>query len=331
MPHPNKDDYITFLFNLIDEFQNAQTQNKQPGHPYDYETRSLICFFAIMILKRCFAFKAMNRWLKLNANEAQKLGFSSIPSRWTLSRRFKALYEVIKQLVAFTGQWASPLGEEFQTEAIYEDKSLFKAKGPVWHKKDMQNNHIPEKLRNLDTDATWGKSAYHGWVYGYALHSTCTSSGFPILLEVDTASVSEQEVIKLKDEAIFSMNTGYIITDDGYTDFDKIRAYAQKGVLLVTPALRVKKPMVEGYRQFTRECIYWLCVKSRKAIIEPLFDLISHLLYTTDNHKQLPMKGKSNVKSFLAYGVMLTQLALLMNSIYGLSFHNISHLLTVFL
>ncbi len=35
MPHPNKDDYITFLFNLIDEFQNAQTQNKQPGHPYD--------------------------------------------------------------------------------------------------------------------------------------------------------------------------------------------------------------------------------------------------------------------------------------------------------
>jgi hypothetical protein len=61
------------------------------------------------------------------------------------------------------------LGEEFQTEVIYEDKSLFKAKGPVWHKKDMQNNHIPEKLRNLDTDASWGKSAYHGWVFGYAL------------------------------------------------------------------------------------------------------------------------------------------------------------------
>jgi hypothetical protein len=331
MPYPNKDDYITFLFNLIDKFQESQTQTKQPGHPFDYDTRSLICFFAIMILKRCFAFKAMNRWLKLNTNEAQKLGFSDIPSRWTLSRRFKALYEVIKQFVAFTGQWASPLGEEFQTEAIYEDKSLFKARGPVWHKKDMQNNHIPENLRNLDTDATWGKSAYHGWVYGYGLHKTCTSSGFPILLEVDTASVSEHEVIKLKDEAIFGMNTGYIITDDGYTDFDKIRAYAQKGILLVTPAIRVKKAIVETYRQFSRECISWLCLKNRKAIIEPMFDLISRLLDTTDNHKQLPLKGKRNVKSFLAYGVMLTQLALLMNSIYGLPFHNISHLLTVFL
>ena len=91
--NPDKDDYITFLLNLIDEFQDAQTQTKQPGHPYDYETRSLICFFAIMILKRCFAFKAMNRWLKLNTNKAQKLGFSGIPSRWTLSRRFKTLYE----------------------------------------------------------------------------------------------------------------------------------------------------------------------------------------------------------------------------------------------
>ena len=101
-------------------------------------------------------------------------------------------------------------------------------------------------------------------VVGYALHKTCTSSGFPILLEVDTASVSEHEVIKLKDEAILNMNTGYIITDDGYTDFDKIRAYAQNGILLVTPAIRVKKAIGETYRQFTRECISWLCVIARQ-------------------------------------------------------------------
>jgi len=331
MPYPCKDDYITFLLNRIDEFQASITQNKQPGHPFIYENRYMICFFAFMTLKRCFAFKAMNRWLKRNSDEALKLGFSVIPSRSTLSRRFKALYEVIKQFVAFIGQWASPLGEEFQTEVIYEDKSLFKAQGPVWHKKDMQNNHIPENLRNLDTDATWSKSAYHGWVFGYALHTTCTSSGFPVLLEADTASVSEHEVIKHKDEAILSMNTGYIVTDDGYTDFDKIRAYAQNGILLVTPAIRVKKAMVENYRQFTKECLYWLCVKNRKAIIEPLFDLISRLLDTTANHKQLPIKGKENVRSFLGLGVMLTQLALLMNSIYGLPFHNISHMLTMFL
>lgn len=331
MPYPNKDDYITFLLNRVDEFQNAQPKTKQQGHPFDYEDRSLICFFATMILKRCFAFKAMNRWLKCNPDEALKFGFSDIPSRSTLSRRFKALYEVIKQFVKFIGQWSSPLGEEFQTEVIYEDKSLFKAKGSIWHKTDMQNNHIPEKLRDLDTEATWSKSAYHGWVYGYGLHTTCTSSGFPVLFEADTASVSEHEVIELKEEDILSMNTGYLVADDGYTDFDKIRDYAQKGILLITPALRVKKAMVETYHQFTKECLYWLNVKNRKAIIEPLFNLISYLLDTTSNHKQLPIKGKENVRSFLGLGVILTQLALLVNSIYGLPFHNISHLLTVFL
>jgi len=139
MPYPCKDDYITFLLNLIDEFQASIPQTKQPGHPFGYENRYMMCFFIVMILKRCFAFKAMNRWLKLNPDEAKKLGFSDIPSRSTLSRRFKALYEVIKQFVAFIGQWASPLGEEFQTEVLYEDKSLFKAKGPVWHKKAEQS------------------------------------------------------------------------------------------------------------------------------------------------------------------------------------------------
>ena len=98
MPYSCKDDYITFLLNLIDEFQASIPQTKQPGHPFGYENRYMICFFIFMIIKRCFAFKAMNRWLKLNPDE---------------------------------------------------DKSLFKAKEPVWHKKDMHNNHIPKNLRNL--------------------------------------------------------------------------------------------------------------------------------------------------------------------------------------
>ena len=76
MPYPTKDNYITFLLERIDEFQASMAQNKQPGHPLVYENRYMICFFVIMILKRCFAFKAMNRWLKRNPDEALKLGFS---------------------------------------------------------------------------------------------------------------------------------------------------------------------------------------------------------------------------------------------------------------
>lgn len=331
MPYPKQQDYISFLFRLIDEFESSTPKPKRRGRPPEHKNRSLICFFVIMILKRCFAFKAMHRWLTQHPQEAIELGFSHIPPRQTLSRRYKALYETIKQFAMFAAQWASPLGEEFHKEVIYEDKSLFKARGPVWHKKDMQQNRIPDNLRDLDTDATWSKSAYHGWVFGYGLHTTCTSSGFPIMFYADTASVSEHEVIELKKEAILSNNTGYLVTDDGYTDLDKVKEYATKGLLLITPAIRVKRKEGGSYRQFTREQMSAMSIKNRKSVIEPVFDLISHLLDTKSNHKQLPQKGRSNVRSFLGFGVILTQLTLIVNNIFGLPFHNVSHMLTVFL
>ena len=330
MPYPNQEDYITFLFQLLDKF-GSQEKTKNVGHPLVYQNRSLICFFAIMILKRCFAFKAMHRWLSSHYEEAKKLGFAKIPKRATISRRYKALYIVIQQFVHFISDWASPLGEEFSTEIVYEDKSLFKARGPVWHKNDMQNNHIPEKLRDLDTDATWSKSAYHGWVFGYGLHTTCTSSGFPIMLEADTASVNEQEIMDRKEEDILSANIGYLVGDDGYTNFQRTKEYAQEGLLLVTPALHANGKEGQSYHQFIEQPFIKSLLQKRKIVIEPLFDLVSGLLGTESNHKQLPLKGKLNVRSFLSFGVLLTQLALLMNSVYGLPFHNISHLLTVFL
>ena len=77
---------------------------------------------------------------------------------------------------------------------MFEDKSLYKAQGPVWHQKDRRANHIPEGLRNLDTDATWSTSKYRGWVYGYGLHPTTTAIGFPRFAKVRSAAVSEKAV-----------------------------------------------------------------------------------------------------------------------------------------
>lgn len=51
---------------------------------------------------------------------------------------------------------------------------MVKAKGPVWHKKDKERNHVPEGLRGLDKDATWSKSMADGWVYGHGTFSIVT-------------------------------------------------------------------------------------------------------------------------------------------------------------
>jgi hypothetical protein len=71
---------------------------------------------------------------------------------------------VLQAFSAFLGQDSEALGAEMSTRHLNEDQSLFKAQGSVWHQNDRKQGRIPEKLRNLDQDATWKKSAYHGWV-----------------------------------------------------------------------------------------------------------------------------------------------------------------------
>ena len=87
------------------------------------------------------------------------LGWQQPPHRTTIARRYKALYEVIKAFVLFIGQQhAADLSEQFNLAHLVADKSLFKARGPVWHQVDRKAGVVPNHLRNLDTDATWSKS-----------------------------------------------------------------------------------------------------------------------------------------------------------------------------
>ena len=116
------------------------------------------------------------------------LGFEQVPDRTTLSRRNKQLYPTIQAFIAFLGQWAEGLGLEFDSQVLIEDASLFKAQVPVWHQSDREANHVPEKLRHLEQEASWGKSAYHGWVYGHSLHLSCNRAGFPKLVLVSPAA-----------------------------------------------------------------------------------------------------------------------------------------------
>ncbi len=149
-------------------------------------------------------FKAQQHWLKNHPEHRKCLEFKRMPHRTTLSRRYKALYTTLQDFIALVGTFAEDLDPCFRSKELFEDKSLFKAHGPVWHQKDRKANRIPDRLCNLDPDATWCKSAYHGWVYGYGLHVTCTENGLPRRVQVETASVSESEVLEQKEAAIFN-------------------------------------------------------------------------------------------------------------------------------
>jgi len=106
-----------------------------------------------------------------------------------LGRRYKTLPPKFQ---AFTREAG------FLQEVVYEDKSLFKAAGPVWHPKDRLKGHLPKNLRNVDKTAIWSKSGYHGSVYGHGLPLTGIRNGFPVIFQVLPANVSERKVLDTK-------------------------------------------------------------------------------------------------------------------------------------
>lgn len=226
------------------------------------------------------------------------------------------LFEVIQEFVAFLGQDSVPLGIEMSTKHLNEDQSLFKAQGVVWHQSDRKEGRVPEKLRNLDTDATWKKSGYHGWLYGYGLHLTTTQAGFPALIEVETAAFSEKAAIERKEAVILNqIKPDTVCGDDAYTKAIRIRKWAKAGVILITPALRWRKGrFAKAYRSFIKEKRdIALILRKQKTAIEPIFDLIAKLLGTNTKQKQVFRQGLHNVRTHLGLAVLSLQIAMIVN------------------
>lgn len=328
---PTRADYVKAYFTLFERFQQEREGVVHYGHPFEYADQVLIVFFTMMSIRRITAFKAQHRWLMSHLHIAIALGFEQIPVRTTLSRRYKSLYPILQAFIAYVGCWAEALHPQFDRRVLIEDASLFKADGPVWHQSDRLADRVPEKLRNLDQDASWRKSAYHGWVYGYSLHLTCNRTGFPKLVQVETASLAESQVLEKKKEALFALDPQAIVGDNAYFKAMRVRNWAAEGVVLLTPATKWKNGRyAAAYQRFIAKapCRDWL--KCRKTAIEPIFDLFAKVLGTDNNQKQLPLQHLTNVRAFLCLGVLAVQIAMIVNNAFGLPLRQISNLLTAF-
>lgn len=331
MQAPTRADYARIYFTLFDDYQQERGKIAHSGHPFEYADQVLIVFFTMMSIHRITAFKAQHRWLMHHLHVAISLGFEQIPHRITLSRRYKTLYPTVQAFIAFVGRWAEALHPEFDSRVLIEDASLFKAHGPVWHQSDRLAGRVPEKLRHLDQEASWRKSAYHGWVYGYGLHLTCNRSGFPKLVQVETASVAESHVLEHKKETLFALDPQAVTGDNAYFKAMRVRKWAPEGVLLLTPATKWQNGRyAAAYHWFTAQAPFVGWLKCRKTAIEPVFDLFAKVLGTTNNHKQLPLQHLTNVRTFLGLAVLAVQIAMILNNVFGLPLRQISNFLTAF-
>ncbi|BCM88882.1 hypothetical protein IAD21_05998 [Abditibacteriota bacterium] len=339
---PTQTDYKRVLDVLVGHLEAQPRERLCLGRPFTYPQRTLLRCFLFLHLRRLHTFKAQHRWLLLHPEQAQAWGLEVIPHRTTLLRRYRQLAPFLDELIASNAQWAQDLGQAPSSEPLeepdyapparscIEDKSLFRASGPVWHQKNRVAGVVPTGLRRLDRDASWSKSAYHGWVYGYGLHLTVDAHSFPLLAQVETASVSESQVVGEKAPTLLSWRPTEVVSDSAYTHLERVKAWARQGVVLLSAGLKLgTKGEAGAYRRFIAQEENQKLLRARKTQIEPAFDLISKVAGTTQNHKQLPIQGLPKVRAFLLLCVLLTQLAMILNRVWGLPLRNISHMMAV--
>jgi len=330
---PSFDEYVEQYRNLFTGFLDSMERQITFGRPCTYSDSQLIIFFTIMMSRRVYDFKTQHRWLMAHSELANKIGFVSIPDRTTLSRRWKKLYSTLTKLIEYVGKSSSQIDEMFNSDILYEDSSVFRARGGIWHAKDRQRDplHPPKGARNIDLDANWTKSAYHSFVYGYKLHLTTNFSSFPKLVSVESANVSDSTAIDNKEVSIINLAPKALITDNGYCQASRIKKWNFFGVNFLTPAVNWKntKP-ARDYHTWIAEPQNERMLCYRKVVIEPIFAIIPIILGTRNNHKQLPVSRLSNVRTLLSLAVLFLQVAMLMNNKRGISLRSINDMLVSF-
>ena len=143
--------------------------------------------------------------------------------------------------------------------------------------------------------------------------------------------MSESYVLGEKEAHIFKALDPYsIVADNAYTQAMRIRRWAKAGIVLLTPAIKwVNGRYAQNYHKFIQNTENQDLMRLRKTTIEPIFALIAKLIDTTDNHKQINTQSLDNVRTYLALAVFTLQLAMIMNSVWGLPIRAIAHIKAV--
>ena len=111
-----------------------------------------------------------------------------------------------RALVELTGVWAQ------HGRAVALDSTLLRAPGGGWHVKQRAAHRLP--VITLDVEADWGRSGWHGWVYGWKLHLASLVGGcfLPLAAALTKASVHDAPIVPaLLDE--LPLDTRFVLGD----------------------------------------------------------------------------------------------------------------------
>jgi hypothetical protein len=297
------------LIRLVDRVPAPPpTTRRSPGRPIVYSDRLFLKALVIMIVRRLHKVGELLAVLEEPTPQMRLVRSllseeGRFPSRRTFERRLKVLPETLPDQIGALGrhlvELVRPWARSGRAAAL--DSTLLEAKGGVWHKKDREKGEVPHT--SIDTEAHWGKSGWHGWVYGWKLHLATTVAGvwIPLAAKLTPANVSdgriaERLIEELPDEARF-------VLGDTHYNAPEVRAACLRSGRFLVAGGRGPYPHTDagvGVRRVFH--------RLRHVAIE---NFNEHFKAIFDAHGPVPTKGEANTARFASGAVFVYQLALL--------------------
>lgn len=287
---------------------------KRRGHPYVYSTSVLLrCYLLMLVYPPVRSWSGLHHFLVAHALVRCLVGLTVVPHRTTFMRRFTAMEQVLKQHIWAMGLAFIAAGY-VELHVLMADGSLHQAAGPSWPAKYKKQGILPAKLRHVDQAAGWGKSPYHGWVWGYRSHPVLALSAelepIPLLADVRAADVQDNTIL-LGQLPWLPEQASVILLDSSYEDEALVNAWQIRDEcgtclrwLLIDPKAR------PGHASDWRQCLQvWRAVEEpdlyrlRGRLMEPFF---AHWKDAFDLDR-LPLQGAA-ARSYLLlalYGYQL--------------------------
>ena len=302
----NCSDSSDALFSLIEEVKLGYKPSQLPtkrGRKPDFSELSFLLLAVVAVVTKTFSDSEAHRLLEKDSHLLTVLGFVRVPHRTWIMRRLKSLVPLAEEQISLFGKQILQEVPTLETtsEVSAVDGRMYESDGPLWHKKDREKGVVPVGLRNVDTESSWSKSGYRGWVQGYrlVLQTLVFPSPVPLFGVWRENFPNEAKITKTELEQGGLQITDVLLGDETFGLEDFVSAYEKAGGYVLTPK------QLPCLRRSWKNDLY----EYRKETIELLFQRIIQAF----GLKKCHVKGKGKNGTFILASVWTYQICWLNN------------------
>ena len=304
-----------------------------PGRKPEIPDWAIAVLIAVAVLKQKKSKSSQFRYLHSHRKWfAEQLQIDRLPSRSTYFERYKKAWRLLEVAISKAGDMAIESGM-VDARCVAADQSVIRARGPLWNQRHVQRGVVP---RAADRDATWSRSAWHGWTLGYSyeviVSAEKTGAVWPLLASADPASHKPNRTFPPKVERLHP-SVRYLLADSGYDSTDladlvELRPDQKRtGRRLLCPYPKHRRGQVSGKHketktrkarrlrrqqrfEFFQRPFAQRLIKRRGMKVEPFNDWLKTRF---DLHDRVWHKGLDNNRTQLLAAILGTQILLMHN------------------